>query len=381
MTQPAGPPARTASARTPPVRTLWQVKASTLCNLRCRYCYEWDRLADRRRLPLSGWRRVFQAMADYAEYRFEELGIEAETLMVWHGGEPLLLPVDYIEEVLALQREMLGPGKLRIGRVINGVQTNLYRLNPAFELMVREGFMFSVSHDATPDVRLALGGQDSAGDVEANLRVLADSGASNGVAVVLGRHNHTRLAEVHDALEATGAGFMRINPMFTPPGTAPGSDLELTPEEAITALTALMRHRAATGSAFKVEPLGRAERAAARRRDGGEIVAHNRRSFGETRFVVHPDGALACEAGVIAAEHPLGNVIEQDMADIVRGPAYRAVLDATEAKIARHCDACDYRGACDIRALLEFTYAAPAGPCPIEARLCAVAEELEELAA
>ena len=45
-------------AAVPAAHTLWHVKASTLCNLRCRYCYEWDRLADRTRLALDQWQRA-----------------------------------------------------------------------------------------------------------------------------------------------------------------------------------------------------------------------------------------------------------------------------------------------------------------------------------
>lgn len=364
-----------ADTALPPVRTLWQIKASTLCNLRCRYCYEWDRLADRRRMPLEGWRRVFQAMIDYAAYRSGTLGVNSDILIVWHGGEPLLLPPDYVEDVLALQSEVFGHGSVGAARVVNGVQTNLYKLNATYELMVREDFLFSVSHDATTDIRLALGGQDTVGQISANLRTLAASGASNGVALVLGRHNFARLSEIHDEIEASGVDWMRINPMFAPPGTAPGSDLPLTPGEVRKALVGLMRHRAEKCSRFLVEPLNRAEQTAARHRDGIAVATRNRRSYGEKRFVVHPDGALACEAGVAAAEHPLGNVFKQDMADIVRGSAYRDVLDATEAKIARHCERCEYRSACDSLALFEFTYDAPAGPCPVEAALCGEALE------
>ena len=39
----------------------WVVKASKLCNLRCRYCYEWNELAKPDRISLAQWEKLLLA--------------------------------------------------------------------------------------------------------------------------------------------------------------------------------------------------------------------------------------------------------------------------------------------------------------------------------
>jgi uncharacterized protein len=358
----------------PAIRTVWQVKASTLCNLRCPYCYEWDRLSERTRIQIDDWERIFQAMADYSRHRIEKNGIQAAMLVIWHGGEPLLLPSGYVSDVLTLQREVMRREGNEVNRVFNAVQTNLFRLNRTLDLMVTEGFLFSVSYDGANNIRVDCAGRDTRHRIEANLAALVERGAVCGVALVLGRHNYRRLAEIHDALEASGVGWLRINPMYRPPRNAPGGELALSTDEVVEALAGLMAHRLRQGSRLPVAPIDRIPQTLARYRQGLSTRTRDRRSFGETRFVVHPDGTLTYETGMGANVRRLGNLFEQTMAEILRSGSYQASLEDSDAKRARHCSHCRYRDACNGRPLLEFQDVAPPGPCPVEARLCEFAE-------
>ena len=76
----------------------WAVKASKLCNLRCRYCYEWDDLSNPARMPVEGWARVLTAARRYHDLHAARFGGRYTTAIVWHGGEPLLLPRPYRRE-------------------------------------------------------------------------------------------------------------------------------------------------------------------------------------------------------------------------------------------------------------------------------------------
>ena len=356
------------------IRTVWQVKASTLCNMRCPYCYEWDRLSDRTRIPIEGWEKIFQAMADYARYRSEKNGIRAATLVVWHGGEPLLLPPDYVRDVLSQQREVMCREGNGVNRVLNAVQTNLSRLNRTLDLMVTEGFFVSVSYDGANKIRVDCAGRDTQHRVEANMAALVDRGAVCGVALVLGRHNYRRLAKIHDTLEDSGIAWLRINPMYRPPYNAPVGELALSTDEVVEALAGLMAHRLRQGSRLPVAPLDRIPQTLSRYRQGLSTRTRDRRSFGETRFVVHPDGTLTYETGMGSNVRRLGNLFEQTMAEILRSESYQASLEDSDAKRARHCSHCRYQDACNGRPLLEFQDVAPPGPCPVEARLCEFAE-------
>jgi uncharacterized protein len=355
------------------IRTVWQVKASTLCNLRCPYCYEWDRLSDRARIPVERWERIFQAMADYSRYRAEKNGISAATLVVWHGGEPILLPSGYVRDVLSLQREVM-QREGNDNRVFNAVQTNLFRLNRTLNLMVTEGFFVSASYDGANNIRVDCAGRDTQHRVRANLAALVERGAVCGVALVLGRHNYRRLAEIHDALEESGVAWLRINPMYRPPRNAPGGELALSTDEVVEALAGLMAHRLRQGSRLPVAPIDRIPQTLARYRQGLSTRTRDRRRFGETRFVVQPDGTLTYETGMGPNVRRLGNLFEQTMAEILRSGSYQASLEDSDAKRARHCSHCRYQDACNGRPLLEFQDVAPPGPCPVEARLCELAE-------
>ena len=356
------------------VRTVWQIKASTLCNLRCRYCYEWDRLSDRARIPLKNWGRIFRAMAAYREHRLRTSGISSDILAVWHGGEPLLLPAAYVREVLNVQRETLYRDSLSAEWLVNAVQTNLYRPNRTLDLMIEEGFVFSVSHDFAPQIRVDRAGRDSEALVTFNLKQLVSCGATCGVALVLGRHNHRRLVEIHDILAETGAQWLQINPMYEPPDSAPGDGLALSTDEVVEALARLMEHRCRIEGGLPVAPLDRVWRTVRRHRDGRSTLTRDRRRFGETRFVVHPDGTLAYEAGSASGYQSIGNIFEQDLAEILGSSAYESSLDLDDGKRARHCAECRYEAACNGRAILELRAPAAPGPCPVEAKLCAIAE-------
>lgn len=355
----------------PAPRTTWQVKASTLCNLRCRYCYEWDRLADRRRMTLTQWRRVLEAVREHRRRRRAETGGRVVTTVVWHGGEPLLHPSGYVREVLALQRDVLADDASTPDAVRNGVQTNLTRTGETLEVLIDAGFFFSVSTDFAGGARLDGAGRDVGARVEANLRDLLQRGAPVGVAVVLARHNHRRLADIHDRVARLGARWLRVNPMLPAPRGAPDDGLRLSAVESSEALESLFDHWMARGAELAVQPLTRALRTALRRRTGLPAPAHPR---GHARFVVHPDGLLTAQGGTAQPTRRLGNLFESPIDEILDGEEVRRARRSAERLRARHCLRCPYVDACDGRPVLDHPGVLPEGPCPIDSRLAARAD-------
>src|SRR5215467_1760411 len=119
----------------------WVVKASKFCNLRCAYCYEWDSLADPVRIPVEAWRRVLDAIRTYHLKLQQQLRKNVQSRLIWHGGEPLALPLSYLDEAMALQHEMLANLDHRIL-----LQTNLFRLNSGMlDLLRRHNVGLGVS--------------------------------------------------------------------------------------------------------------------------------------------------------------------------------------------------------------------------------------------
>jgi uncharacterized protein len=372
MTSPPEPTWPVATGRD--AHTVWQVKASTLCNLRCAYCYEWDRLGDRRRFSLDDWRRIFDAMRGYQRLRAARHGVESRIVVVWHGGEPLLLPRDYVRDVLRLEREILGDPADPPGYV-NGIQTKLSIENDTLALMCSAGFMFGVSLDGAPGARLDQAGRPTESRVLANLERLLSQSVTCGVALVLGRHNVDRLPAVYDRLERMGVSWLRIIPLFRPPASAPGAGLELEHEEVVSSLSRLFDHWMRRGRRLHVQPLARLLGASLRRHERRSATVSDRRRFGETRLVVHPDGTLSAQAGTAAPPSVLGNVFTDAIDSIATSAAHEASLQLDDALRRRHCAGCPHGGVCDTRAIFDYPHAFAPGPCPIESRLLTIVEE------
>ena len=278
-------------AQEPPPRTTWQIKVGTLCNLRCQYCYEWDRLGDRGRLTLDQWRHVFEAVRVHRLHRMREVGDDVITTIVWHGGEPTLHPPGYVRAVLELQQEVLGALMSGPGRVRNAVQTNLTRLGATLSLMVDAGFAISVSADFALGARIDAQGRESDARVRTNLEHLLADGATCGLSLVLGRHNSEHLDDVHDALARMGAAWLNVIPMLPPPAAAPGRHLLLEPGEVVNSLERLFVHWAQGGARLAVHPLCRVLRTALRRRSA--MPADQDRDLRRNvRMIVQPDGTL-----------------------------------------------------------------------------------------
>ena len=335
---------------TPRTARVWKIKVSTLCNLRYRYCYEWDRLGDTERMALPVWDTIFRAIADLRTQEAES----GPDRIIWHGGEPSLLPPDEVLQVLALQRDLLGDA-LDAQGVCNAVQTNLYKWNETIDIFASACFDFSVSIDMAPGARLTAGGRDAEEESLRNLKRLVARGASVGVILVLGRHNRDRLAEAHDRFAGIGVNWLRIVPAFKPENAAPVGDLLLSPREAVSALMGLEDHRARVGRPTPVTPLDRARAAADRFRRGETMQRDTPR-----RIIVQPDGRIGFRIGERLSKGDWPG--DGSLASAASQPK-------TNEREDRMCQPCQYRTACTGRALEDAPDTGDTGPCPIEARL------------
>lgn len=126
-----------------PLASLFFVMAKPIgatCNLHCSYCYYLEKEA----LYAPAQQAV---MNDQLLDQFIHDYIEAQTtssvLFTWHGGEPLLLPLEFYEKVIRLQRKYAG------GRAIdNVIQTNGTLIDDRWaDFFHQEGWLVGVSID------------------------------------------------------------------------------------------------------------------------------------------------------------------------------------------------------------------------------------------
>lgn len=307
--------ASTHSLRNPvEQRVVWVIKPSTLCNLRCRYCYEWDHLANASRIALEDWTRIFAAVSVQREMQRARLRRSVWSHVVLQGGEPLLLPAGYLRAVAQMHDRMLGPNCLL------SIQSNLVALSGGLlELLSGLGVAMGVSWDGVEGARLDLGGEPTHLRVLKNMRRLGDAGIPFGVNLVLGSHNHRLLPRIHDQILDLAAQWWAIHPVFR--STAPDSiePYLLSPSEAANSLANLHRHWLLRGRAIRVQPLMRCERILRNRKFVPAPVLH-------PRIIVRPDLQVSLEGGTSSPTVIVGNLRYSRMRDLLESPKFETAL-------------------------------------------------------
>jgi uncharacterized protein len=328
------------------------VKASKLCNLRCRYCYEWNDLAKRDRIALDQWRSLLLAIRRYHEAIARESTVVTETDIVWHGGEPLLLPSDYIAAVMALEREILGEG-LQRRQYRNFLQTNLYSVQEEkLELLARERIELGVSMDLVGGVRLSVAGRETEDRVARNIDLLTKRGMDFGAIVVLAGHTGPHVTEIYDFYEQLGVG-VRFLPLFDSPLNETGASFAVSYPEMLEALKTLFMHWIDRPRHTRVSPLHEYLETILLHMLGRSRPRYDRRANGEYVLLVNTDGSLYQRADAYDPTKVLGNIFDQTIDEIISSPSYHASLRRDEALVKRYCSSCEYLGACDTSPLFE----------------------------
>lgn len=325
----------------------WVIKASKLCNLRCRYCYEWNDLDKADRISLADWEKLLTAIRSYHQIQINRLDSPVTSLIIWHGGEPLILPSHYFEAVLELQRSILGAEALRRGEYRNGLQTNLYALSEdKLDMLEREGFEVGISMDVAAGVRLNLSGLETEPRVAKNMDRLRARGIPFGAIVVLAGHSMEVLRKIYDFYETLEVPFS-ILPLLPAPLNSPNASFYITREQILDAMKGLFVYWMEKGCGIKVDPLQDYLQ---------NVLAHitslsrprlNRRASGHSVFVVNTDGYLYEGDDCYEQEKSMGNVFGQSIEEIISSEAYDRSLDRHEYLFRLHCQSCKYLGGCD----------------------------------
>ncbi|EKC66373.1 Arylsulfatase regulator (Fe-S oxidoreductase), partial [human gut metagenome] len=131
---------RDAEKQAGPVAFSTMVKpAGSACNLDCHYCYYLDKA-----VQYGGRQAVMpdDLLECYIRQYIEANEVPTVTFC-WHGGEPLLLGLDFYRKAMALQEKYAG-GK----RIENTLQTNGMLVDEAWcELFAANNFLVGLSLD------------------------------------------------------------------------------------------------------------------------------------------------------------------------------------------------------------------------------------------
>lgn len=181
------------------------------CNLACRYCYycgerDAPRSAPERTAPMSD--AVLERTI--SGYMSTEQSVHS---MIWHGGEPTLLPASFYRRAIELQKRHARPGS----RLSNSLQTNGLEISPEqAALFARYRFLCGVSLDGTSAMhdrfRRTRSDEPSHRRVRTGLRTLDEAGVATSTLAVVSRANVRHPVAAYRALRKAGATHLHFIP-------------------------------------------------------------------------------------------------------------------------------------------------------------------------
>ena len=312
-------------------------KISKFCNLRCGYCYEFPHLGDKSRMSLDQVRAAFQNIKN----SIDELQIERADF-IWHGGEPLLIPLDYYEQLDLLQKEIFGSEF----KFKNSVQTNLTVLTERHIAFLEGGFFdnIGVSFDVHGEQRVDTKGRSRTGIVRGNMQKLLDRRIKFAAIAVLARDTLPDIGQTYQFFDRLGIGH-RVLAYYKTVGSEQAQRHGLEFDEHVAAHRILFDEWLASESATPVHPITDYVSYAVHYIAGFHNDRYDR-SKRERVFLVDVNGDVFNVLESYEREFCYGNLFSMPFQQIAESEARARSLALTEQRIQRFCHSCEYFGSC-----------------------------------
>ncbi len=201
---------RDAEKQAGPVAFTTMLKpAGSACNLDCHYCYYLDKAEQ------YGGRQAVMSEALLEEYIRQYISANDVDAVpfCWHGGEPLLLGLDFYRRAMELQKKYAA-GK----RIDNTLQTNGMLVDDAWcEFFAANNFLVGVSLDGPQDIhdsfRLTKGGKPTFERVMQTISMFRKHGVEYNTLSVVNRLCEGRGAEIYRFFRnEAGSRYMQFLP-------------------------------------------------------------------------------------------------------------------------------------------------------------------------
>lgn len=183
--------------------------AGSLCNLDCHYCYYLDK-AD---IYGGSEPRMTPEMLETVVREYIRANDVPEVTFNWHGGEPLLMGIDFYRNALEAQRRYCG------GKTIhNTIQTNGTLLTHEWaDFLAANHFLVGISIDGPQDIhdkyRKDKGGRPTFQQVMRGLELLCSRGVEFNTMTTVNHASEGRGLEVYQFLKGIGSRYMQFMPV------------------------------------------------------------------------------------------------------------------------------------------------------------------------
>lgn len=182
--------------------------AGSMCNLNCDYCYYLDKsifYQDRKMMPLDLLEKIIK---EYIETNAAE-----EIVFNWHGGEPLIIGLNYYKDVVKLQNKYRSNRK-----IFNTLQTNATLIDSDYASFFKDNnFLLGVSIDGPQDIhdkcRKYKNGTPSFGKVLKGIELLHRYNVDFNTMTTVNKYSEGRGLEVYQFMKYIGSRYMQFMPV------------------------------------------------------------------------------------------------------------------------------------------------------------------------
>ena len=315
----------------------------SVCNLDCHYCYY---LKKKDLYPNSVSFRMPDSILE--EYIIQHIAASSGSVInfSWHGGEPIILGLDYFRKIVALQ----GKHQPRNQRITNGIQTNGTLLDEDWcHFLAAEGFAVGLSLDGPQELhdryRVSKGQNPTHKEVMRGYRLLQQHQIPCDLLCVVHAENVQHPTEVYRFFKQIKAPYIGLLPLVEPQQDGEGGVSHRTvPAEAWG------NFLCAIFDEWKNQDIERVKvqifEEVARTAFGQEhSLCIFRKTCGDIPVVEHNGDFFSCDH-FVDPEHRLGNIQETPLAELLEGPAQRAFGQAKWDTLPRHCLVCEVLDMC-----------------------------------
>lgn len=197
--------------------------ASSLCNMRCRYCFYED-VSAHRAVKSYGFmsRETAEALIRSA---FRGAGFGGTVTFAFQGGEPTMAGLPFYEAFAALEKKHSAPGVA----VRHAIQTNGQVIDPAWARFFKEHhFLVGLSMDGTRDLHDLYridGRQRGTWKTTASaLSLLQAHSVEVNLLCVVTKQTARRALKVYHSLKKLGVRYLQFIPCLDPIGGARGAE-------------------------------------------------------------------------------------------------------------------------------------------------------------
>lgn len=183
--------------------------AGSLCNLDCHYCYYLDKA------EIYGGRepKMSLEMLETCIRKYIEANDVPQVCFNWHGGEPLVMGLDFYRKALEFERKY-GEGK----EIQNTIQTNGTLLTDEWAKFLRDNnFLVGISVDGPGIIhdryRRDKGGNPTLDKVVRGVEKLYRAGVQYNTMTTVNKSSEGHGLEVYNFMKSLGSRYMQFMPV------------------------------------------------------------------------------------------------------------------------------------------------------------------------